>query len=373
MRILALNPYHGGSHKDFLEGWQAHSRHDFTVIGLRAHKWKWRMRHAAQTLAEMAEASEDGPWDLIFTTDMLNAAELRGLLPAALRNLPLLLYMHENQLTYPIQDGVRMDLHFPLTNLYSAAAADAIWINSAFHRDEYFPKMREAMRKMPDHQPLALIDRLQQSVQVHSPGIPEIAERTGERRPGPLRILWSARWEFDKNPHCFFEALQLLKDRGIDFELTVLGRSTKSWDPIFDRAEEQFADQITSWGFLPSRADFEDALRAADVVVSTAKHEFFGIAVAEAVAAGAMPVAPDALAYPEVLGSLIEQSPSENWLHENTPESVADRLLELEGRLAATGTVWPTGITTGRDAVSQHFWPAAASRMDNAASAISPK
>ncbi len=54
MNILALEPYYGGSHQALLDGWIAHSRHHWTLLTLPPHKWKWRMRHAAVTLAEKA-------------------------------------------------------------------------------------------------------------------------------------------------------------------------------------------------------------------------------------------------------------------------------------------------------------------------------
>lgn len=38
-----------------------------------------------------------------------------------------------------------------------------------------------------------------------------------------------------------------------------------------------------------------------DLIISTANHEFFGISILEAIAAGAYPVLPKMLAYPEVL------------------------------------------------------------------------
>ena len=39
---------------------------------------------------------------LILTTGFLNVADLRGLLRPPLDRLPVVLYMHENQLTYPL-------------------------------------------------------------------------------------------------------------------------------------------------------------------------------------------------------------------------------------------------------------------------------
>ena len=51
LKVLCLNPYHGGSHQAFLAGWQAHSRHQFEVWTLPPYKGKWRMRHAAVTFA----------------------------------------------------------------------------------------------------------------------------------------------------------------------------------------------------------------------------------------------------------------------------------------------------------------------------------
>ena len=52
MRVLAIEPFYGGSHKAFLDGWIERSRHDWTVLGLPPCKWKWRMRHAPITFAD---------------------------------------------------------------------------------------------------------------------------------------------------------------------------------------------------------------------------------------------------------------------------------------------------------------------------------
>ena len=72
MKVLALEPYHGGSHQEFLDGWTAHSRHDWTALTLPPYKWKWRMRHSAVTFAgEVRRRLAVGEaWDCIFCSDM---------------------------------------------------------------------------------------------------------------------------------------------------------------------------------------------------------------------------------------------------------------------------------------------------------------
>jgi hypothetical protein len=47
MKFLFLEPFYGGSHRDFADGWIKHSRHRFDLFTLPARFWKWRMRGAA--------------------------------------------------------------------------------------------------------------------------------------------------------------------------------------------------------------------------------------------------------------------------------------------------------------------------------------
>ncbi|MHC4677644.1 MAG: tRNA-queuosine alpha-mannosyltransferase domain-containing protein, partial [Planctomycetota bacterium] len=122
MRILALEPYYGGSHKALLDGWSARSRHEWTVLTLPAYKWKWRMRHAAVTFADEVGrlAAEGRQWELLFCSDILNLAEFLGLAPRCVRELPAIIYFHENQLTYPVRLESERDYQFAVTNMTSA-------------------------------------------------------------------------------------------------------------------------------------------------------------------------------------------------------------------------------------------------------------
>ncbi|MCL4206543.1 MAG: glycosyltransferase [Pirellulaceae bacterium] len=357
-RVLALNAYHGGSHQAFLDGWMAHSRHEFTPLTLPAFKWKWRMRHAAVTLSEqVARLIQDGAdWDAVFCTDMLNLAEFLGLCPP-LRNLPTIAYFHENQLTYPVLTPDPRDLHFAFTNLTTALAATTVWFNSAFHRDEFLAALEQWLRRMPDHAPQHAVASIRAKSEIHPPGIQSVSAAA---RPagGPLRIVWVSRWEHDKAPETFFHGLFQLADRGCDFRVSVLGERFDRMPEIFGQARRSLSDRIDHWGFLPNRADYQAALAQADVVVSTARHEFFGIGVLEAVAAGCFPLVPRRLAYPEVLGDHAE------FFHDDTPAGLVDRLWELAQR-KKTATVWPAGLEPVA-LTGLYSWPIVAAAMDDA-------
>ncbi len=362
MRILALEAYHGGSHRAFINGWAKRSRHEFTLLTLPARNWKWRMRHGAITFAEQArELVERGEaFDLVFANDMMNLAEFRGLAPAALRAAPAILYFHENQLTYPVPTAGKRDLHFAMINLLSAIAADAAWFNSAYHRDVFLDAGQRMIDRMPDHQPREATAAIRDRSQVQPPGVEMPGPREG-RAAGPLRILWAARWEWDKNPWTFFEAIDLLADRGVDFRLSVIGRMSRSYPPVFDEVHRRHADRIDQWGWVEGGEAYREVLRQADVIVSTAKHEFFGIAVVEAVAAGALPLAPNGLAYPEVLAG------REEFLYDGEAATLADRLAGLASRLP---DLWQGEPDRGRRIVRQYAWPTRAAEMDEAADAL---
>ena len=364
MNILALEPYYGGSHKAVLDGLSRASRHTWTILTLPAHKWKWRMRHSAITFAaRVKDLVEEGKtWDLVFCSDMLNLAEFVALACVEVARLPRVVYFHENQLTYPVRFESERDYQYVMTNLTSALSADAVWFNSEFHRTSFLDAMIEFLKSMPDHQPLEVVEQIRAKSAVYSPGIDDIGGPS-ERKPGSLRILWAARWEHDKNPEDFFEALKILKANNIQFRLSVIGQSFRDQPNVFAEAKRDFRDKIDHWGYQANRSDYQAVLTQADVIVSTANHEFFGIGVLEAVAAGAYPVVPKRLSYPEIL-CLGETKAAEQLFYDGTVEDLAKTLQNLAQRIQ-TENLWPNRLTPGL--LTDRFkWANLASTYDDA-------
>lgn len=358
MRILALEPYLGGSHQAFLEGWSSRSRHEWTVLGLPAYKWKWRMRHAPITFArEVNQRLRAGEsWDLLFASDMLHLPEFLGLSAEALQQLPRVVYFHENQLTYPVREQRERDLHFGFSNVVTALAADAVWFNSAFHRTAFLSATEELFARMPDQVPDWVVPEVASKSTVQPPGVASL-QPASAREPGPLRIVWAARWEHDKGPQTFFAAMRLLVERDVDFQVSVLGESFRQVPAVFEEAPSWLGNRIGGWGFL-SRCDYEQTLRDADVFVSTAEHEFFGLAAVEAALAGALPLLPERLAYPEVFG-LAESPEAASLFYDGTAEQVAARLETLA--TAPEGIAPPPFL---RQRLQPFAWEQAAERLD---------
>ncbi len=58
MKILILEPFFSGSHRQWAEGYQRHSRHEVEILSLKGRHWKWRMFGGAVSLANDFMASD---------------------------------------------------------------------------------------------------------------------------------------------------------------------------------------------------------------------------------------------------------------------------------------------------------------------------
>ncbi|MGI9471876.1 MAG: tRNA-queuosine alpha-mannosyltransferase domain-containing protein [Rubripirellula sp.] len=325
--VMALNPFHGGSHRQFLSGVIEGSRHRWTALNGKPVHWKWRMRSAPLEMSRLANEAiaKSGSPDFLFCTDMLDLAAWRGLMrDHAIQSTPTSIYFHENQWTYPVSPHARPDVSFGYTNLQFAITADACWFNSEFHRRDFLNASEAFVRRMPDARSEFSFPDLLAKSKVIYPGFSPPAESGGADREAdahlprpqtsqasrsnsggdsggdsPLTIGWVSRWEHDKRPDRFTQLLDRLKKSGVSFQLVLLGARPNAGNSDLESITEKHADRIVYNGFA-ERQEYERRLRQLDVVVSTADHEFFGIAICEAIWAGAVPILPNRLSYPEL-------------------------------------------------------------------------
>ncbi|MEM8705816.1 MAG: DUF3524 domain-containing protein [Actinomycetota bacterium] len=352
-RVLVLEPFLGGSHQAWAEGWRARSRHDVELLGLEGRHWRWRMRGGAVTLAREVREADLGPFDVVVASNMLDLASFRGL--SDLVGATWIQYFHENQLTYPRQEGESLDTGLAWMQWRGLVAADEIWCNSTFQRRELLDGLDRLLDAAPDHGHEPERDALPAKLRVIHPGVDVAALRAGERRANPRPLVVSnQRWHHDKDVGAVLRSLRRLAERGLDFEVAVVGDheggEAESLAPVL----ADLGDRVVARGLVDADT-YRDLLRRADVVVSAARGENFGIAIVEAIAAGAWPVLPDALAYPEVI-------PADHHAACLYPAGGLGRRLGEVIEAVAAGATAPTGLAS---AMAAYDWSVIAAAMDD--------
>ena len=121
----------------------------------------------------------------------------------------------------------------------------------------------------------------------------------------PPIVLWNQRWEYDKNPAAFFRLMNRLDDAGHTFRLILAGERFQEQPDEFEKAFKRYAERILHYGYAEDFEEYSRLLHRADLVVSTAIHEFFGIAMMEALYCGCHPLLPNRLSYPELIPSAL--------------------------------------------------------------------
>ena len=302
--ILAFESFDGGSHRQFRETLTRHSSHTWRWITRPPRGWKWRMAISAQEMVdEMLKQGIDKP-DCLFATSLLDCAALRAALPRGWRDLPIVLYMHENQIAYPTND--QRDVSFACTNLQSILTSDLTIFNSIWNLDSYV----DGITSLLSHSDHALGNvelRIRNTAAVawvpvelpkENEGILHNSNMSG--RKNCTTIVWPHRWEHDKGP----DALLLLArkhTKTLNLRWIILGEQFKEVPNALEQFKVEFREQIDHIGFAKTKGEYWNWLSKADWVLSTAKHEFFGIAVVEALFAGCLPWLPEKLSYRELL------------------------------------------------------------------------
>lgn len=303
--ILLIEPFYTGSYKQWCEGFKKHSSHNVEILSMAGRHWKWRMHGGAITLArEFNELKKD--FDVVFATDMLDVTTFKSLINK--KDLPIYIYFHENQLTYPWKTEDRdvenkRDHNYGFINFSSALASDKVFFNSKFHYDIFFKDMEVFLKNLPDYNELESLEKIKDKSKVLYLGMDfdfiDLLKGSGNEKNKKPLLLWNHRWEHDKNPEDFFKILYQLQDEDIDFELAIVGENFKKSPEIFNEAKSILKNKIVQFGFCDSRKDYGYWLRKADLLPVMSTHDFFGASVVEAIYAGAFPLLPKRLSYPE--------------------------------------------------------------------------
>jgi hypothetical protein len=98
------------------------------------------------------------------------------------------------------------------------------------------------------------------------------------------------------------EILRQLESRsGVDYELCLLGQSFRHSPVEFEQIQSEFEHRLVQVGYETTVQRYHCWLQRADVVLSTAIHEFQGLAVLEAISAACIPVLPSRLVYTDLV------------------------------------------------------------------------
>lgn len=332
MRVLCLSAYDAGSHRYWLRGlenmfgaWRWHN----LALPPRHFSWRVRGNPLYWSLAERDLLERD--YDLLLATSLVDLATLRGLVPR-LAALPTVLYFHENQFAYPAGRHRHGMLEAQMVSLYGALAADRVAFNSRYNQQTFLDGCDALLRRLPDYAPREAVDLIGSkssvvpvAVQVDARGEEGAAWTPRSKDESRLRLVWTGRLEHDKGGEGLLRLVQLLDAERWPWELAVVGQQFRQTPPAFVEIKREFGHRLVHFGFLESRAGYLGLLSGADVVLSTARHEFQGVAVMEAVQCGCVPLLPARLAYRE--------NYPERFLYQSLPDDPAAEAAAALARL----------------------------------------
>jgi uncharacterized protein DUF3524 len=296
--ILAIEPFYGGVRRGMLDTIMRDSTHRWSLLKLPPRRIERRLVAAAHWFAEHLALHAVANVDMIFASDALNLADLFRLVPT-LAGLPSVVYFHTNQLPAP---DAEQDITAPaappvLANLSTAATAQEIWFNSAYHQKCFFERTKALLarhEKSFDRDPLAELAaksrvmlpptdlRLVQDVQTASSIVRDKRTIFIDTRDADCQILNLA--------------LETLHKRQQKFNLIVTGPA-RGLAPHWPRATIPETDQFA----------IVQAMLKSAMFVSIRRDAFWDERLLLALAAGCWPIAPSLGVYADLIPKLLDE------------------------------------------------------------------
>lgn len=276
---------------------------EYDLYSLPAKKWHWRARTSALYFSQTIPTDQD--YHLIFSSSVLPLAEFLGMRPDLIK-CNKIIYFHENQLVYPRQEIKKeRDCQYGLNQITTCLAADEIMFNSNFNLNSFLDNINSFLNIQSDFKPRNLKEKILKKSSVlyfpiqfeYLPQREVLNDENGKSKI--LSLVWPHRWEHDKNPQLLANVLQELNKRQVEFRVSILGQSSQVIPDCFATLKDELGSKLVDFGFLTKDKYFKTLLNA-DVCISTAGHEFYGVSMLEATFCGCVPIAPNKLVYPEI-------------------------------------------------------------------------
>lgn len=298
--ILILDPFLGESHNSFWKAFQKNSVHNIEISTFPSKHWK-----LSSGLSSHVEV-EKNKYDLFIASDFFDIATFKGLNPK-LAHIPFICYFHENQLEYPVMAKDKRDDVFSLINYRNFLSSDANAFNSLWNYNSFKSGVSRLRKSMPSAFRRLIDINLISGKPPHIiyPGhfFNELPITISKK--GPLRIVWNHRWEHDKGTDTLLDLCKHIRDKNLNCLLDLCGEKSKNSN-LGHKIKDILKDKLVNEAPYEDKFDYYKALSKAHIVLSTAKHEFFGISVLEGILHGACPILPNKLSYPELYSEYFE-------------------------------------------------------------------
>ena len=312
-KVFFALPYYTGSHKYWADNILKFGTFDYHLETMSGRHWKWRMQGSAIHLAEKYTSLNykgHNHMDIVLCSTMMDVSLFKSISNC---QVPIVYYMHENQLTYPFSESdtrKKEDFHYGFINFKSCLASDLILFNSEFHRADFFDSLSKLLQRLPDYiNPASIVKQLFHKSQVNYVGVDFGAiEQILDKQPNNQRLitptaptlLWNHRWEHDKNPALFKDLIDYIDAQNQDFHLILLGEDGNA-SSIKEDLIDKYKEKVLYAGYVKQKADYYDLIKKADLLPVTSNQDFYGLSVLEAIYLGVTPLLPQNRVYSEFL------------------------------------------------------------------------